>query len=166
MNIFGSSSSKPKTPHAYSKRLLKESKDFQTLPPEGLKVLDMDSLSEWKIELAGPPSTLYENELFLLRFRFGKDYPLDSPEVVFLKDQKYLIPVHPHIYSNGHICLSILYDNWYGDNSLSRSPALTCQSVCLSLMSMLASCEEKKLPPDNDSYLRVSRKEMSLLLPS
>ncbi|CAN0399173.1 unnamed protein product [Discosporangium mesarthrocarpum] len=55
-------------------------------------------------------------------------------------------PRHPHIYSNGHICLSILYDEW--------SPALTIQSVCLSILSMLSSCAGKELPPDNDVYVR------------
>ena len=55
-----------------------------------------------------------------------------SFQVIFTGDH---IPVHPHVYSNGHICLSILTEDW--------SPALSVQSVCLSIVSMLSSCKEK-----------------------
>jgi len=40
-----------------------------------------------------------------------------------------------HIYSNGFICMSILYDEW--------SAALTVASICMSLISMLTSAAKK-----------------------
>ncbi len=86
----------------------------------------------WQVRLTGATGTLYEGERFKLQFKFSPKYPFDSPEVTFTGDN---IPMHPHIYSNGHICLSILTDDW--------SPALSVQAVCLSIISMLSSCKEK-----------------------
>lgn len=110
-------------------------------------------VEEWTVEIIGAPDTLYDQEVFTLRFRFDEKYPMTSPEVVFIGTP----PVHPHIYSNGHICLSILYDGW--------SPALGVMSVCLSLVSILSSCEKKEKPTDDQQYVsicgpRVSPKSM------
>lgn len=58
----------------------------------------------------GVEGTLYEGEHFQLLFKFNNKYPFDSPEVTFIGDN---IPVHPHVYSNGHICLSILTEDWW-----------------------------------------------------
>lgn len=80
-------------------------------------------------------------------FKFSTKYPFESPVVSFVGSN---IPIHPHVYSNGHICLSILTDDW--------SPALSVQSVCLSIISMLSSCKEKKRPPDNSIYVRTCNK--------
>ncbi|KAJ3044371.1 ubiquitin-conjugating enzyme E2 W [Rhizophlyctis rosea] len=116
----------------FAKRLAKELRDLQANPPAGIKIAEVqDDLKHWRIQVEGAKGTLYENESFTLQFKFGNNYPLESPEVVFIDN----IPVHPHIYSNGHICLSILYDQW--------SPALTISSVCLSILSMLSSCTKK-----------------------
>lgn len=70
-----------------------------------------------------------------LNIRFTERYPLEPPEVTFLTPT----PIHPHIYSNGHICLDILYDGQNGG----WSPALTISKLCLSLRSMLASNTDK-----------------------
>jgi ubiquitin-conjugating enzyme E2 W len=137
----------------YVKRLTKELKEFQVAPPPGTGLLEAESLQRcvflgtvfrvvvlhgtelrWMVRLDGAPETLYAGESFVLRFVFSASYPLDAPEVIFSGP---IVPIHPHVYSNGHICLSILYDQW--------SPALTVASVCLSLQSMLSSCTKKVL---------------------
>ena len=38
----------------------------------------------------------------MLQVHFTERYPLEPPEVVFVPPHT---PVHPHVYSNGHICL-------------------------------------------------------------
>ena len=133
------------------KRLQKEFKSFATEPPEGLRLSEEtvagDNLGVWLVRMEGPANTLYQGETFLLRFKFGMKYPFDSPEVTFVGDS---IPVHQHIYSNGHICLSILTDDW--------SPALSVESVCLSIISMLASAKEKGRPQDDSLYVKTCSK--------
>jgi ubiquitin-conjugating enzyme E2 W len=86
----------------------------------------------WNIEITGAPKTLYEGEKFILEFTFGPKYPFDSPEVMFIGAN---IPKHPHVYSNGHICLSTVSDDW--------TPSLTVETVCLSILSMLSNCKKK-----------------------
>ncbi|KAJ8915848.1 hypothetical protein NQ315_004661, partial [Exocentrus adspersus] len=117
------------------KRLQKELMSLVKEPPPGVSVdsnAAEQNLLHWIINMQGAAGTLYEGESFQLQFKFSNKYPFDSPEVTFVGNN---IPVHPHVYSNGHICLSILTDDW--------SPALSVQSVCLSIISMLSSCKEK-----------------------
>ncbi|KAI9105374.1 ubiquitin-conjugating enzyme/RWD-like protein [Phlyctochytrium arcticum] len=131
----------------FTKRLTKELRDLQSNPPQGISIEKADdNLKCWLVMVRGAEGTLYANEAFTLQFKFNNHYPLESPEVIF-RDP---VPVHPHIYSNGHICLSILYDQW--------SPALTISSVCLSILSMLSSATKKERPPDNNMYILTAKK--------
>jgi ubiquitin-conjugating enzyme E2 W len=96
--------------HIFTKRLTKELAATKKSPPDGIKVLESDNLSTWYVQVTTASDSLYQGETFLLRFNFGKEYPMDSPEVEFVTHVPnqdlcilYKIPVHPHIYSNGHI---------------------------------------------------------------
>ncbi|XP_071573477.1 ubiquitin-conjugating enzyme E2 W [Temnothorax nylanderi] len=132
------------------RRLQKELMSLIREPPPGVHVdgeLAGQNLTQWIIHMEGAKGTLYEGEQFQLQFKFSSKYPFDSPEVTFIGGN---IPIHPHVYSNGHICLSILTEDW--------SPALSVQSICLSIVSMLSSCKEKKRPPDNTFYVKTCNK--------
>eukprot|EP00118_Oscarella_pearsei_P003470 m.14412 g.14412 ORF g.14412 m.14412 type:complete len:149 (+) comp25745_c0_seq2:449-895(+) len=128
------------------KRLQKELKKFKDDPPHGMSLDDssvMSDLTRWVIDVEGAQGTLYAGEKFKLQFKFGKTYPFNSPQVTFVPPH---VPKHPHVYTNGHICLSILTDDW--------TPALSVESVSLSVLSMLSSCKKKEKPPDNELYVR------------
>lgn len=127
------------------KRIHKEIIMMTNSPPPGTKLCTdrLDSTGDFIVEVTGAQETLFNGEHFQLLFKFGERYPFESPQVVFIGDT---IPIHPHVYSNGHICLSILTEDW--------SPALSVEAICLSILSMLSSCTEKKRPPDNALYVR------------
>ncbi|KAL7319519.1 hypothetical protein PS15m_002650 [Mucor circinelloides] len=120
----------------FTKRLTKELKDLNTNPPEGVVVEEADNLKSWKIKLIGAAGTIYEGEEFKLEFRFTPQYPLEAPDVVFVRPY---VPVHPHVRTE--------FANYW-------SPVQTVAHVCLSIISMISSCTKKELPPDNDLYIK------------
>ncbi|KAL6637139.1 hypothetical protein ACP70R_024711 [Stipagrostis hirtigluma subsp. patula] len=63
-----------------------------------------DNLQRWVIKVAWVAGTLYAGETYQLQVDFPEHYLMEAPQVIFLNPA----PMHPHIYSNGHICLGYI----------------------------------------------------------
>lgn len=118
-----------------SKRLQKELVKIQMsgqLPP-GITLVAANDLKEWTMDIAVIDNPIYPvDDRYRLRFVFSTSYPIEAPEVTFVVTQDRKVPIHPHIYSNGIICLDLLDNQGW-------SPVHNVESICISIQSMLAS---------------------------
>lgn len=120
-------------------------KDFTLVSP--LEFGPASSIdTPWVVSIVGAPGTLYADERFELVYLFGEGYPFEAPSVTF----KGTPPKHEHIYSNGHICMSLLADDW--------SPALSIDKLCQALLSMLSTATVKRRPKDDKRYMLTAPK--------
>lgn len=136
--------------HPYNKRLMKEFRSLSGSSLHGIEVLEESTITEYAVEIQ-VDNPIYVGQKFLLSVIIGNSYPVDSPLVQFLSRDTYSIPVHPHIYTNGHICLNVLGQDW--------TPACSVETVLLSVQSMLSTNTELQLPPDNDKYVAHAPKD-------
>lgn len=73
--------------------------------------------------------------------------PLTGVSTIFLPEARAAgadrpeIPIHPHVYSNGVICLDLL------SNGNGWSPVQSVESVCMSIQSMLTGNTKNGTPP-------------------
>lgn len=163
-----------------NKRLGKElTKLHDTLPP-GIALVAAPDLNTWTMDISvlDPSHPIYANQIYRLRFRFSEKYPIEAPETFFVAvppppvelvqgqghvngngkgkvegGEERRIPLHPHIYSNGIVCLDLLGSGW--------SPVHNVESICVSLQSMLSGNYKAERPEGDDEFCRRTRPGMS-----
>ncbi|KAI9727919.1 MAG: hypothetical protein M1828_005324 [Chrysothrix sp. TS-e1954] len=136
-----------------NRRLTKElSKIHDKLPP-GITLVSADDLNIWYLDIQVlDTNPLYADQLYRLRFRFSDRYPIEAPEVHFMPTSTppRPIPMHPHIYSNGIVCLDLL-------GSSGWSPVQNVESICMSLQSMLTGNTRNERPEGDEEFCRRTR---------
>lgn len=97
-----------------AKRLIKDIKAITKTPPKGIfYVHDDTNMLAGKALIIGPPDSPYEGGYYFFKFAFPYNYPHAPPKVTYCtNDGK--TRMHPNLYKNGKVCLSLL-NTWTGD---------------------------------------------------
>lgn len=78
----------------------------------------------------------------------GEVVRTEAPEVTFVSNPPdRTVPIHPHIYSNGIICLDLLGKQGW-------SPVQNVESVCMSIQSMLTGNTKNERPPGDEEFVQ------------
>ena len=92
---------------------------------------DEKNMFRAKAMIIGPKDTIYENAYLFFTIEFPKKYPFEPPVVTY-KPQN-TVRIHPNIYVNGKVCLSIL-GTWSGP---SWTSAMDIINVLITIQSLL-----------------------------
>ena len=118
-----------------AKRLIKDIKQLRTDPIEGIHYIhDETNILRGYGLIIGPDDSPYEGGYYLFLFDFPQNYPYSPPKLTFYTNDG-LVRMHPNLYKNGKVCLSIL-NTWNGD---SWTGCQTISSILLTIRSIITS---------------------------
>jgi ubiquitin-conjugating enzyme E2 Z len=114
-------------------RLLKDVRDMMTCSESGIyyKHSETNMMIGYAM-IVGPPDSLYAGGYYFYRFKFPPDYPHAPPLVEFLTNDGET-RMHPNMYKNRRMCVSIL-NSWRGEQ---WSGCQSIRSILLTIMSLL-----------------------------
>lgn len=133
-------------------RILKEYRNLELNTLPGIETHFTENLHVLFADITIVDNALYP-DTYRVKIMIPEDYPFVAPVVIFVRDQDQgidHIPTHPHIYSNGHICLDLLGPAW--------TPVHTISSLLLSIQSILASNSRNEKPTDDEKYVACAPK--------
>lgn len=113
-------------------RLMKELKVIKGSPEMFIDV-DDNNMKTFEVMFFGPPDSCFENGVFVFEFNMPDNYPFDVPKVKFITGGLINARIHPNLYKEGKVCLSIL--NTWGSNEW--SPLLTIEKIILTIKGLL-----------------------------
>ena len=94
--------------------------------------------------IIGPIDSTYEQGVFYGRIVYPKNFPFSPPKMYIFDSVECRTGLyHPNIYANGLCCISILHEGkdntGYESNAMRWSPAMSIESIIISIISMLDS---------------------------
>ena len=92
---------------------------------------DETDIFKAKALIIGPKDTIYDNAYLFFTIEFPKNYPFSPPILTYKSQNK--VRIHPNIYVNGKVCLSIL-GTWSGP---SWTHTMDITTVLLTIQSLL-----------------------------
>lgn len=133
-----------------TKRILSEIKrieEFNKINTENIYIHSFEeNINKFMVLIIGPKDVLYEGGFFLFEIILPDLYPFEPPIFKFISPMYSDIGrIHPNLYKEGKVCLSIL--NTWGNKEWSSSQNII--SVCNTIQSLLDNDPILHEPPNN-----------------
>jgi ubiquitin-protein ligase len=121
------------------KRLRNEYKEWSESPCENYSICpDENNFLNWNIMLILPDDTIFEGLVLKCSMEFSTSYPNKPPSFKF-EDNNF---IHPNIYLDGKMCISILHEGvdefGYENQSERWNPSHSVNSILMSIIVVLS----------------------------
>jgi len=121
-------------PKFAQRRILSDIREFKESNMTNVAIYhDETSIDTVYVAIVGTSDTVYEDGMYFYKFVFPPSYPFEPPTGTFLNWQNSHVRIHPNMYVNGKLCLSIL-GTWSGP---SWTSAMTLTTIIITIQSIM-----------------------------